>query len=344
MEKIHEGDDGEEEAGSSVLNDPNRANYLRAIEIAKKKVKSSAEGVAGSNNNNAATKSSNDDGWPPAMTDDAWGTSQLTSSSAGAAASAAGGGDRGAPAIGEESSRRINDDEGSYSEGSSYTGDDSGDDVDGTSPATIAQVSELLNYVYGKTSVAGQIDRVSTIMRAYEGREAVLLELLETKAIIKANADSNRDPADMPMSLRNSPGLNSNNTTKGGAGSGNIGGESSRKLNPQTSVSVLTAPTIGEYPAGGVGLNSPATVASAKEGTMSPSAGTVDTLASSKKKKKGILGSFFRGKKNKGNNVSSSDQPSVMTKTTTSSGKNWKKNASNSKKGQSLNNEDDRSI
>ena len=354
MEKIHEGDDGEEEAGSSVLNDPNRAN-MAAIELAKKKMKSSADG----NNNASSTKNGNDDGWPPAMTD-AWGaTSQPSASAGGAAASAGGGGgdDRAAAPNNEDSSRRpMNDEEGSYSDGSSYTGDDSGDDVDGTSPATIAQVSELLNYVYGKTSVAGQIDRVSTIMRAYEGREAVLLELLETKALIKANADSNRDPADMPMSLRNSPGLNSNNNaTKGGSGGGsNITGESSKKLTPQTPVSVLTAPTIGDYPAGGIGgggggggLNSPATVASPKEGAMSPSAGTVDTTASSsKKKKKGILGNFFRGKKNKGGGTSmtSSDQQSVATKTTASSGKNWKKNSSSSKKGQSLNNDDDRSI
>ena len=66
----------------------------------------------------------------------------------------------------------------------------SGSSLDGTSPAVIAQISELLNYVYGKTTVPGQIDRVSTIMRAYEGREVVLLELLETKALLKANAQS----------------------------------------------------------------------------------------------------------------------------------------------------------
>lgn len=79
----------------------------------------------------------------------------------------------------------------------------SGESVDGTSPAVIAQVSELLNYVYGKTSVPGQIDRVSTIMRAYEGREAVLLELLETKALIKANKD--KENADgLPSFLCNS--------------------------------------------------------------------------------------------------------------------------------------------
>lgn len=95
------------------------------------------------------------------------------------------------------------DEDGERSEmGSEY----SGDSVDGTSPAVIAQVSELLNYVYGKTSVPGQIDRVSTIMRAYEGREAVLLELLETKALIKANKE--KENADnLPAFLRNSSQL-----------------------------------------------------------------------------------------------------------------------------------------
>jgi hypothetical protein len=88
-------------------------------------------------------------------------------------------------------------------EGSVSGSDFSGDSIDGTSPAVIAQVSELLNYVYGKTSVPGQIDRVSTIMRAYEGREAVLLELLETKALIKANREK-ENAGTLPSFLRNS--------------------------------------------------------------------------------------------------------------------------------------------
>ena len=54
------------------------------------------------------------------------------------------------------------------------------------------QVSERINYVYGKTSVPSQIDHVSTIMRANEDREAVLLELLETKALIKANLEKEK--------------------------------------------------------------------------------------------------------------------------------------------------------
>lgn len=82
--------------------------------------------------------------------------------------------------------------------------------VDGTSPEVIAHVSELLNYVYGKTSVPGQIDRVSTIMRAYEGRTSVLLELLETKALLKANAETD-DLDELPKSLRDNPGLKNKN-------------------------------------------------------------------------------------------------------------------------------------
>jgi len=79
--------------------------------------------------------------------------------------------------------------------------DDDYESVDGTSPEVIAKVSDLLNYVYGKTTVPGQIDRVSTIMRAYEGRTSVLLELLETKALLKSNADSeNNEP--LPDSMR----------------------------------------------------------------------------------------------------------------------------------------------
>jgi len=99
----------------------------------------------------------------------------------------------------KETKEQDEGDEDNSESGSDY----SRDSVDGTSPAVIAQVSELLNYVYGKTSVPGQIDRVSTIMRAYEGREAVLLELLETKALIKANKE--KENADnLPSFLRNS--------------------------------------------------------------------------------------------------------------------------------------------
>jgi hypothetical protein len=96
---------------------------------------------------------------------------------------------------------------GSVSEGSDDSGDY--DSIDGTSPEVIAQVSELLNYVYGKTSVAGQIDRVSTIMRAYEGRESILIELLETKALMKTNNEEGGHE-NLPEYLQNSPALQSN--------------------------------------------------------------------------------------------------------------------------------------
>ena len=128
---------------------------------------------------------------------DVWGDPPLTSPS-----HKAGGADQ--DHLSDVSGSKDHDD--SFSSGSQY----SGSSIDGTSPAVIAQVSELLNYVYGKTSVPGQIDRVSTIMRAYEGREGVLLELLETKALIKANAEGDTAMADLPASLRDSPALAAN--------------------------------------------------------------------------------------------------------------------------------------
>lgn len=91
------------------------------------------------------------------------------------------------------------------------------DEYDSASPALIAQVSELLNFVYGKVSVPAQIDRVSTIMRAYEGRETVLLELLETKALIKANtvkaeeAANSRDGFDVPDDISSVSGASEQN-------------------------------------------------------------------------------------------------------------------------------------
>ena len=341
MEKIYEGGEDEEEtAGSSALNDPSRAN-MAAIETAKKKLESSNEDKATKPQDTAdisspKNKSGDNDGWPPAMSDP-WGTGrqQLGANQ-----------DDGLVDEGPM------DDEGSFTDGSSYSGDESG--VDGTSPAIIAQVSELLNYVYGKTSVAGQIDRVSTIMRAYEGREAVLLELLETKALIKANADSNNNgggAADLPASLRNSQGLNAN------AGGNNAGDENAnnegsntvqqKKLTPETPVSVLTAPTM----APGAPL-SPASVLSPKEDLQSPSAATTNTTKTdaSKKKKKSMFGGFFGGKKkdkatkaNAQGNFPSSD---TTVKTNSSQAANAKKgNKKVSKKGQQLpSNDDDRSI
>ena len=74
-------------------------------------------------------------------------------------------------------------------------------DDDDNDTVQIAQISELLNYVYGKTSYQIQVDRVSTIMRAYEGREAVLLKLLETKALAKASS-ANGSVDELPSFLQ----------------------------------------------------------------------------------------------------------------------------------------------
>ncbi|KAL3794671.1 hypothetical protein HJC23_010099 [Cyclotella cryptica] len=322
MEKIHEGSEAEE--GTSPLNDPARAN-LAAIESAKKRMETE------SLKDNVSRNKQRDDGWPPAMSDP-WGTGNVKDTDRKDVPSEAGHEDT-------SSRDRHTEDEGSYSDGSSY----SGDSLDGTSPAVIAQVSELLNYVYGKTSVAGQIDRVSTIMRAYEGREAVLLELLETKALIKANADSSGDSADLPMSLRNSPGLSKvgdgNDTSNNSEVPSTAGGRRSTAT-PETPVSVLSDPTMAksphsiEYPAP---RSSPTSAASAQKAKQlaSPSDGTFESTAT--KKKKGIFGGFF-GSKKKGKGKFPSGSESVSTS------KSGLRSKSSSKKGLSLNQIDDRSI
>eukprot|EP00977_Amphora_coffeiformis_P000292 scaffold83_cov181-Amphora_coffeaeformis.AAC.19 len=202
----------------------------------------------------------------------------------------------------------------------------SGDSVDGTSPAVIAQVSELLNYVYGKTSVPGQIDRVSTIMRAYEGREAVLLELLETKALIKANKE--KENADnLPAFLRNSAQL---------ASQSNPSMEDDEKLPAVTpmaqapggihddisSMSGVSSPAVERDVAGHRGVNvstsqeteeaerpsyKTSTAASSKKDSVegpqellsTKSASKPPTTPADRKKKKGIFGGLFGKRKGK---------------------------------------------
>jgi hypothetical protein len=122
----------------------------------------------------------------------------------------------------EKESKEPDENDDQHGEMQSESGTEfSGDSIDGTSPAVIAQVSELLNYVYGKTSVPGQIDRVSTIMRAYEGREAVLLELLETKALIKANREK-ENAGQLPSFLRNSSSAQRNVGNEMSAADGDV--------------------------------------------------------------------------------------------------------------------------
>lgn len=222
-------------------------------------------------------------------------------------------------------------DEGdSQAEEASQSGDSeySGDSIDGTSPAVIAQVSELLNYVYGKTSVPGQIDRVSTIMRAYEGREAVLLELLETKALIKANKE--KENADnLPSFLRNSQAMQFKN-------SDDVNGSDMPPVTPMatqqhvgsggtlinddiSSMSGVSSPAEGHQHAHGHILNPP--MSNDEEVEVSQSShhefshsmdhdmeaphqkqkNRISGTTPDKKKKKGIFGGLFGGKKNKKN-------------------------------------------
>mmetsp|Transcript_15846 Transcript_15846/g.29903 ORF Transcript_15846/g.29903 Transcript_15846/m.29903 type:complete len:893 (-) Transcript_15846:77-2755(-) len=164
---------------------------------------------------------------------------------------------------------------------SSYSDSEDADSIDGTSPEVIAQVSELLNYVYGKTTVAGQIDRVSTIMRAYEGREAILLELLETKALIKANGD-NGNLEDLPEILRDNPGLDKN--PSGAEVQVKKGGQD--MMSPMSNVTGPSSSHSSMVPASAV----PQLAVYDDNETSSPSPDQ------KKKKKRGLFGGMFKRK------------------------------------------------
>jgi hypothetical protein len=58
-------------------------------------------------------------------------------------------------------------------------------------------------------------------MRAYEGREAVLLELLETKALIKANREK-ENAGNLPSFLRNSANAQRNIENELAGGNGDV--------------------------------------------------------------------------------------------------------------------------
>jgi len=194
---------------------------------------------------------------------------------------------------------------------SEYTSEDYSDSqIDGTSPAVIAQVSELLNFVYGKTSVPGQIDRVSTIMRAYEGRENVLLELLETKALIKANQMNEHPPAGLIS------GNSGSHATQDEAYDeyddhpddiSSVSGDNSTKFNVKVpSASESGSPMVSPMTAANT-VETPFRDASPRKingkenkGVSHPNYGN-SSLASlnADKKKKGIFGGLFKGKKGK---------------------------------------------
>lgn len=218
----------------------------------------------------------------------------------------------------------VNDDQNLEMQSESET-EFSGDSIDGTSPAVIAQVSELLNYVYGKTSVPGQIDRVSTIMRAYEGREAVLLELLETKALIKANREK-ENAGQLPSFLRNSASAQRNVGIEMSAADGDVPPvtpmATQAAINDDiSSMSGVSSPAEGQQNVVNAGVlkqitsHESAPQQSSEEGNIGhevelppqtpssqkskPGRASVPDKGETKKKKKGIFGGLFGGKKGK---------------------------------------------
>jgi len=188
-------------------------------------------------------------------------------------------------------------DENGEDDHSSYTESDDYESIDGTSPEVIAQVSELLNYVYGKTTVAGQIDRVSTIMRAYEGRESILLELLETKALLKANNDKS-NIEDLPESLRDNPGLEQDP----GVAEVQVRPGKNSMMSPISNMTGPSSHAASNY-SSQPSVSMAPSMAPSEQMTENPF--DIDKeiqgpISASKKKKKGMFGGMFKKKKNKG--------------------------------------------
>ena len=65
------------------------------------------------------------------------------------------------------------------------------DDVDkpNYSDPFVVKITKLVNYVYGETTKKDHEGRISTILKAYAGRELILLKLLETKKEVKKDTD-----------------------------------------------------------------------------------------------------------------------------------------------------------
>jgi hypothetical protein len=64
-----------------------------------------------------------------------------------------------------------------------------------------AKVSKLVTFVYGQVSATEHKARLTTILRAYSGRELVLLKLLETKAEVKIDSDKSSPVASVPKTI-----------------------------------------------------------------------------------------------------------------------------------------------
>jgi hypothetical protein len=74
------------------------------------------------------------------------------------------------------------------------------------------KINTLVNYVYGETSEAEHDVRISTILKAYRGRELILMKLLETKADVKEDTDTR---ASLKGNKKSSKSAKSSKSSKG---------------------------------------------------------------------------------------------------------------------------------
>merc|ERR1712070_628498 len=132
--------------------------------------------------------------------------------------------------------------------------------------------------------------------RAYEGREAVLLELLETKALIKANADDSMD--NLPEYLRRNPGLQQNSGDGPGVQNLNDPGDPDFALPDEDTTSASQSHQSGYDDVNPTSAFNPQTVEEPKG--QIPEARDVDEsypqmeMDTPKKKKKGMFGGIFK--------------------------------------------------
>jgi len=65
----------------------------------------------------------------------------------------------------------------------------------------VVKISKLVNYVYGETTKKEHDARIGTILKAYSGRELILLKLLETKREVKKDTDKKARKKGVPRHI-----------------------------------------------------------------------------------------------------------------------------------------------
>ncbi|GMH97540.1 hypothetical protein TrVE_jg7920 [Triparma verrucosa] len=82
-----------------------------------------------------------------------------------------------------------------------FTTNADGVDKPNYSDPFVVKITKLVNYVYGETTKKDHEGRISTILKAYAGRELILLKLLETKKEVKKDTDKKSKKKGVPRHI-----------------------------------------------------------------------------------------------------------------------------------------------